>query len=141
MSSRHFPVLRGHVFPRIGKLPAERETEHSFGFMKAYPVESLPSIEEAEKLVAVHRKLIERSLKEARYATKLGDLKHSQQKRRTSGEREGRSCRSVSSGSTGPSVRTCEAATCTRCAKVMRPGIATARQGSPRFSGGSTVLN
>ena len=33
---------------------------------KDYPVESLPSVEEAEKLVAAHRKLIERSLNEDR---------------------------------------------------------------------------
>ena len=55
---------------------------------KDYPVESLPTIEEAEKLVAAHRKLIERSLNEDRYATRLADLKHSQQERRASVERE-----------------------------------------------------
>lgn len=57
---------------------------------KDYPVESLPSIEEAEKLVAAHRKLIERSLNEDRYATRLADLKRSQQERRASVEREGK---------------------------------------------------
>ena len=55
---------------------------------KDYPVESLPSVEQAEKLVAAHRKLIERSLNEDRYATKLADLKHSQQERWASVERE-----------------------------------------------------
>ena len=47
-----------------------------------------PSIEEAEKLVAQHRKLIERSLREDQYADGLAVLKHSQQERRVAIERE-----------------------------------------------------
>jgi len=53
-----------------------------------YPAASLPSVEEAEKLVAAHRKLIERSLREDQYADGLAALKHSQQERRVAIERE-----------------------------------------------------
>ena len=53
-----------------------------------YPAGSLPSVEEAEKLVAEHRKLIERSLREDQYADGLAALKHSQQERRVAIERE-----------------------------------------------------
>jgi hypothetical protein len=47
-----------------------------------FPVESLPSAEEAERLVSDHRKVIERSLSEDRYAEKLAMLQQSQQERR-----------------------------------------------------------
>lgn len=47
-----------------------------------FPPESLPSVEEAEKLVAAHRKQVERSLSEDRYACDLAALKHQQQERR-----------------------------------------------------------
>lgn len=53
-----------------------------------YPAASLPSVEEAEKLVAQHRKLIERSLREDQYADSLAALKHSQQERRVAIEAE-----------------------------------------------------
>lgn len=53
-----------------------------------YPAASLPSVAEAEKLVAEHRKLIERSLREDQYADGLAALKHSQQERRVAIERE-----------------------------------------------------
>jgi len=49
---------------------------------KDYPLESLPSIEEAEALVAEHRKLIETALSEETYASQLAVLKHQQQERR-----------------------------------------------------------
>lgn len=53
-----------------------------------YPAASLPSVEEAKKLVAAHRKLIERSLREDQYADGLAALKHSQQERRVAIEAE-----------------------------------------------------
>ena len=53
-----------------------------------YPAASLPSVEEAEKLVAAHRKLIERALREDQYSDGLAALKHSQQERRVTVERE-----------------------------------------------------
>jgi len=49
---------------------------------KDYPPESLPSVEEAEALVAKHRALIETSLSEENYATHLAALKHQQEDRR-----------------------------------------------------------
>lgn len=53
-----------------------------------FPVESLPSVEEAEKLVAAHRKMIEQAVSEDRYADKLAALQHSQRERRAGLERE-----------------------------------------------------
>lgn len=53
-----------------------------------FPVQSLPSVEEAEKLVADHRKVIERSVSEDRYADRLAELKQSQLERRVAVERE-----------------------------------------------------
>lgn len=49
---------------------------------KDFPVESLPSVEEARALVAAHRKLIEKSVDETRIAGPLASLKHAQQERR-----------------------------------------------------------
>lgn len=49
---------------------------------KDFPVESLPSVEEAKALVAAHRKLIEKSVDESRIAPQLASLKHAQQDRR-----------------------------------------------------------
>ena len=53
-----------------------------------YPAASLPRVEDAAKLVAEHRKLIERSLREDQYADGLASLKHSQQERRVAIEAE-----------------------------------------------------
>ena len=79
-----------NALPKLIDDKAVRTADIRAFLEKDYPVESLPSIEEAEKLVAAHRKLIERSLNEDRYATRLADLKHSQQDRRASVEREGK---------------------------------------------------
>lgn len=49
---------------------------------KDFPKESLPSVDEAENLVAAHRKFIEKSVSEERYAAQLAALKHRQQDRR-----------------------------------------------------------
>lgn len=43
-----------------------------------FSVQSLPSVEEAEKLVAAHRKVIEQTVSEDRYADTLEELKQSQ---------------------------------------------------------------
>jgi hypothetical protein len=47
-----------------------------------FPEESLPTVEEAERLVAAHRKLIERAASEERYADALRALKKRQAERR-----------------------------------------------------------
>ncbi|HDS0957256.1 hypothetical protein PshuTeo2_09840 [Pseudomonas hunanensis] len=49
---------------------------------KEFPCEALPSVEEAQKLVAAHRKLVEQAVREEDYADKLAELKHAQQERR-----------------------------------------------------------
>lgn len=49
---------------------------------KDYPLEALPSVEEAEALVADHRRQTERALSEDRYAAPLAVLKHQQLERR-----------------------------------------------------------
>ncbi|WP_236182890.1 relaxase/mobilization nuclease domain-containing protein [Pseudomonas sputi] len=49
---------------------------------KEFPCESLPTAEEAQKLVAAHRKLVEHSIREEDYADKLADLKDAQRERR-----------------------------------------------------------
>lgn len=55
---------------------------------KEFPCESLPTVQEAEKLVAAHRKLIERAVKEDNYADRLAELKHGQMERRRAIEQE-----------------------------------------------------
>lgn len=55
---------------------------------KDFPAASLPTVEEAEKLVADHRKVIERALADERYADRLADLQQSQQERRADVMRE-----------------------------------------------------
>lgn len=47
-----------------------------------YPLESLPSVEEAQELAAAHRKLIDGAEKEDRKPDQRATLKHSQQERR-----------------------------------------------------------
>lgn len=49
---------------------------------KEFPAESLPSVEEAQKLVAFHRNLVEHSVREEDYADKLAELKDAQRERR-----------------------------------------------------------
>ncbi len=55
---------------------------------KEFPCESLPTVQEAEKLVLVHRKLIERTVREDDYADQLVELKHGQMERRRGIEQE-----------------------------------------------------
>lgn len=49
---------------------------------KEFPAESLPPVEEAQKLVAAHRKLVEHSIREEDYTDKLAALKDVQRERR-----------------------------------------------------------
>lgn len=49
---------------------------------KDFPEDSLPSVEEAQELVAKHRKIVEKSVNELRHADELAALKHSQRERR-----------------------------------------------------------
>ena len=51
-----------------------------------FPPGSLPSVEEAEKLVAAHRQLMEGPLQEDLYESQLADLRQQQQERRASHE-------------------------------------------------------
>lgn len=53
-----------------------------------YPPESLPSVEEAQRLAADHRKLIERSTSRNLRADQRAQLKHAQEHRRQAVERE-----------------------------------------------------
>lgn len=55
---------------------------------KEFPPDSLPSVEEAQQLVATHRKGIEKAVKDDLYADHLAELKHSQQERRRTVEQE-----------------------------------------------------
>ena len=49
---------------------------------KEFPCESLPTVQEAKKLVAEHRKIVEQAVREEDYADKLAELKHAQMERR-----------------------------------------------------------
>ena len=53
-----------------------------------FPVSDLPSVEDAQALVADHRKVVERSIKEEQYADALAMLKQGQQDRRATLTRE-----------------------------------------------------
>ena len=78
-----------HSLPKLIDDKAVR-TAHVRAFLeKDFPSHSLPSVDEAEALVAEHRKLVEQTLNEDQYADALSDLKQSQQARRASiaGER------------------------------------------------------
>jgi len=55
---------------------------------KDFPEDSLPSVEEAQALVAAHRKLIEKSADADQRSAKLAALKHAQRDRRKSVEDE-----------------------------------------------------
>ncbi len=60
---------------------------------KEFPPESLPTVEEAQRLVAEHRKLIEQSVGQDRLADRLTALKHGQRERRQAIETEQQSLR------------------------------------------------
>jgi hypothetical protein len=53
-----------------------------------FPAESLPSVEEAEVLVAKHRKHVETAVNEDRLAERLAELKHAHRVRRLATEQE-----------------------------------------------------
>ena len=55
---------------------------------KDFPEETLPSVEQAQELVARHRKIVEKSVNELRHADELVALKHSQQERRQGVEQQ-----------------------------------------------------
>ncbi len=55
---------------------------------KDFPIKNLPSVEEAQQLVAAHRQLTEKSVNEDRHASLITELKHSQQERRSSFEKQ-----------------------------------------------------
>lgn len=55
---------------------------------KEFPCESLPTVQEAKKLVAAHRRLIEQSVRDDECTDKLAALKHGQMERRRAIEQE-----------------------------------------------------
>lgn len=55
---------------------------------KDFPIESLPSVEEAQNLVAAHRQLSEKSINEERHASLMTELKQSQHQRRSALEKQ-----------------------------------------------------
>lgn len=55
---------------------------------KEFPTDSLPTVEDAQQLVAAHRKIVEKSTKDNHYENQLAELKHSQQERRLAVEQE-----------------------------------------------------
>jgi len=61
---------------------------------KDFPEDSLPSVEEAQDLVAKHRKIVEKSINELRHADQLAALKHSQRERRQGVEQRAAALRS-----------------------------------------------
>lgn len=67
-----------HALPRLIDDKAVKTADVRAFLEKDFPTEGLRSVEEAEALVADHRKLVERSLKEEEYADALASLKQSQ---------------------------------------------------------------
>jgi hypothetical protein len=76
--------LYGNVnaLPRLIEDKSVRTKDIREFLEKEFPCESLPSVEEAQKLVAAHRKLVEHSIREEDYADKLAELKDAQRERR-----------------------------------------------------------
>lgn len=76
--------LYGHVnaLPRLIDDKAVRTQDIRAFLEQDYPCEELPSVEEAQKLVADHRKVVENSIRKEDYADELAELKHAQQERR-----------------------------------------------------------
>lgn len=76
--------LYGNVnaLPRLIDDKSVRTKDIRVFLEKEFPCEALPSVEEAQKLVADHRKLVEQAVREEDYADKLAELKHAQQERR-----------------------------------------------------------
>lgn len=77
-----------NALPKLIDDKAVRTADIRVFLEEDFPVESLPTVEKAERLVADHRKVIERSVSEDRYADRLAELKHSQLERRVAVERE-----------------------------------------------------
>jgi hypothetical protein len=77
-----------NALPKLIDDKAVRTADIRAFLEEEFPVASLPSVEEAEKLVADHRKVIEQSVSEDRYADRLAELKQSQRERRVAVERE-----------------------------------------------------
>lgn len=71
-----------NALPRLIDEQSVRTKDVRAFLEKEFPPEALPSVEEAQKLVADHRKEIERSMREEDYADKLAELKHAQEERR-----------------------------------------------------------
>ena len=73
--------------PKLTEDKAVRTSDIRAFLEKDFPPQSLPSVAQAEELVATHRKLIEHSRLEDQYAGGLADLKHQQKERRATVER------------------------------------------------------
>jgi hypothetical protein len=77
-----------NALPKLLEDKAVRTADIRAFLERDYPPSSLPSVEEAEKLVADHRKLIEREVSEDRYADRRAALQQGQQERRAETLRE-----------------------------------------------------
>lgn len=77
-----------HALPRLIADKAVRTKGIREFLGKDFPVESLPSVEDAQKLVFDHRQTIERSGREDRAGDQLAELKQAQAERRRSIEQE-----------------------------------------------------
>ena len=77
--------LYGGMFalPRLINDEAANTKQLRTFLSKDFPFESLPSVEEAQQLVAAHRQLTEKYVNEDRHASLMTGLKHSQQERRS----------------------------------------------------------
>ncbi len=77
-----------NALPKLIDDQAVRTADIRAFLERDYPPSSLPSIEDAEKLVAAHRKLVEREVTEDRYGDRLAALQQGQQERRAEISRE-----------------------------------------------------
>ncbi len=84
------PYVLVDLYGNVNALPKliDDKSIRTKDIQKEFPCESLPTVQEAEKLVAAHRKLIERAVKEDNYADRLAELKHGQMERRRAIEHE-----------------------------------------------------
>ena len=77
-----------HSLPRMIQDKTIRTKEIKAFLEREFPKEALPSVAEAEKLVAAHREVMEKDIEEQIFARHVAELKHAQQDRRHGLEQE-----------------------------------------------------
>jgi len=77
-----------HSLPRMITDKSVRTKEVRAFLEREFPKEVLPSVAEAEKLVAAHREVMEKGIEEQIFARHVAELKHAQQDRRRELEQE-----------------------------------------------------